>query len=131
DLAVSSTGDVYAVGDFTTAGAGSANYIAKWNGSSWSNLGSGMDTYVNAVAVSGNGDVYAGGIFPVAGGRESNYFGLWHHPAQPTPTPTSPTPLPTQTPGGPTATPAATSCPIQFTDVAPGSTFYDYVRCMA
>ena len=28
---------------FTTAGGVAANYIAKWNGSAWSALGSGMD----------------------------------------------------------------------------------------
>jgi hypothetical protein len=45
----------------------------------------------------------------------------------PTATPT--VAQPTQTPGGPTATP--TSCPIQFTDVPEGSTFYEFIRCMA
>ncbi|HET9493032.1 MAG TPA: S-layer homology domain-containing protein [Chloroflexia bacterium] len=30
---------------------------------------------------------------------------------------------------GPTPTP--TACPVQFTDVTPGSTFYPYVRCLA
>ena len=50
----------------------------------------------------------------------------------PTRTPTD-TSVPTQTPGGPTATPQATptTCPIQFPDVPPGSTFYDFVRCLA
>jgi hypothetical protein len=33
---------------------------------------------------------------------------------------------PTRTP-----TPTPTSCPVQFSDVPPGSTFYDYVRCLA
>ena len=32
-LAVDGAGDLYAGGDFTTAGGVSANYIAKWNGS--------------------------------------------------------------------------------------------------
>ena len=32
---------LYAGGQFTTAGGVSANYIAQWNGSSWSALGSG------------------------------------------------------------------------------------------
>ena len=41
-LAVSGS-DLYAGGDFTTAGGSAANYIAKWNGSSWSALGSGMN----------------------------------------------------------------------------------------
>jgi hypothetical protein len=53
----------------------------------------------------------------------------------PTSTPTSTstsTSIPTSTA---TSTPAVTStptaCPIEFTDVLPGSTFYDFVRCMA
>src|SRR5438094_441942 len=64
-LAVSG-GELYAGGDFTTAGGVSANYMAKWDGSGWSALGSGMgraDAFlpsVSALAVSG-GDLYAGG----------------------------------------------------------------------
>jgi hypothetical protein len=30
-----------------------------------------------------------------------------------------------------TATPQPTACPIQFIDAPPGSTFYDYIRCLA
>ena len=48
-LAVSGT-NLYAGGYFTTAGGVTANYIAKWDGSAWSALGSGMsgcsDPYV-------------------------------------------------------------------------------------
>ena len=44
-LAVSGT-DLYAGGCFTTAGGSAANYIAKWNGSAWSALGSGMNNCV-------------------------------------------------------------------------------------
>jgi len=33
-------------GDFTNAGGGAANSIAQWNGSNWSALGSGMNSYV-------------------------------------------------------------------------------------
>ena len=40
-LAVSGS-TLYAGGDFTTAGGSAANYIAQWNGSSWSALGSGI-----------------------------------------------------------------------------------------
>src|SRR5436309_3452443 len=56
-LAVSGS-DVYAGGEFTTAGGSAANCIAKWDGSTWSALGSGMDggyyPYVFALAVSGS-----------------------------------------------------------------------------
>ena len=45
-LAVSGT-DLYAGGYFTTAGGVAANYIAKWNGSAWSALGSGMNGYLS------------------------------------------------------------------------------------
>src|ERR1051325_1066319 len=48
-------------GDFTTAGGSTATYIAKWNGSSWSALGSGMNSNVTALAVSGS-ELYAGGF---------------------------------------------------------------------
>ena len=34
-----SSGNLYAGGNFTTAGGVAANYIAKWNGSAWSALG--------------------------------------------------------------------------------------------
>ena len=52
-LAVSGS-DLYAGGDFTTAGGSAANNIAQWNGSSWSALGSGMNGSVYALAVSGS-----------------------------------------------------------------------------
>lgn len=41
----------------------------------------------------------------------------------------TPTPVPTETPGN--ATPTPTPCPLQFSDVPDGSTFYTYIRCMA
>ena len=69
-LAVSGN-TLYAGGDFTTAGGTAANYIAQWNGSSWSALGSGMDDALTwrcaALAVSGS-TLYAGGDFTTAGG---------------------------------------------------------------
>jgi len=103
----SSTGNVYAGGIFTTAGGVSANYIAKWNGSAWSALGSGLNGGVSAVAVnSATGDVPVGGVFTTAGGKVSDYFGMWHIPA----------PL---------------ACTIQFSDVPVGSTFYPYIHCLA
>ena len=54
--------------------------IAKWNGSSWSALGSGMgrgDIGVIALAVSGS-DLYAGGYFTTAGGSAANYIAKWN-----------------------------------------------------
>jgi hypothetical protein len=71
--------DLYAGGDFTTAGGVSANGIAKWNGTTWSALGSGMNEFgtVRALAVSGT-DVYAGGSFATAGGVSANCIAQWN-----------------------------------------------------
>jgi hypothetical protein len=63
---------VYAGGSFTTADGVAANYVAKWDGSSWSALGSGMNNGVYALAVSGS-ELYAGGNFMLAGGKGSAY----------------------------------------------------------
>ena len=75
-LAVSGS-TLYAGGDFTTAGGNAANYIAQWNGSSWSALGSGMNGHVYALAVSGS-TLYAGGYFTTAGGNAANYIAQWN-----------------------------------------------------
>jgi hypothetical protein len=74
-LAVTGT-DLYARGYFTTAGGVGANRIAKWNGSAWSALGSGMDWTVEALAVSWT-NLYAGGAFTTAGGTTANYIAKW------------------------------------------------------
>jgi hypothetical protein len=77
---------LYAGGFFTTAGGVTANRIAKWNGTSWSSLGSGSANGVNngvgALTVfddgSGSGPaLYAGGDFTTAGGVPSNYVATW------------------------------------------------------
>jgi hypothetical protein len=74
---VVSGSDVYVGGSFTTAGGNPANYIARWNGSSWSALGSGLDNGVSAIAVSGN-DIYVGGSFLNAGGNPANNVAKWN-----------------------------------------------------
>ena len=64
-LAVDGAGNLYAGGRFTTAGGVAANNIAKWDGSTWSALGSGLggveNPVVSALAVDGAGNLYAGG----------------------------------------------------------------------
>jgi hypothetical protein len=75
-LAVSSN-TLYAGGWFLTAGGVSAKYIAQWNGSSWSALGTGMNNTVNALAVSGS-TLYAGGSFTKASGVTARYVAQWN-----------------------------------------------------
>lgn len=74
---------LYAGGHFKMAGSVQALYIAKWNGTSWSAVGSGMSSYVNALAVfddgSGGGPaLYAGGVFLTAGGVSANRIAKWN-----------------------------------------------------
>ncbi len=75
---------LYAGGAFTSANGVSANLVAKWNGSTWSPLGSGLGgTYpeVQALAVfnDGSGDaLYAGGSFTTAGGVAASCIAKWN-----------------------------------------------------
>ena len=68
--------DMYVGGEFTRAGPIAANYIAKWNGSSWSALGVGVDRDVRALALQGN-TLYVGGGFTSAGGNTAHYIAQW------------------------------------------------------
>jgi hypothetical protein len=69
--------DLYVAGWFTSAGGVNANNIAKWNGTSWTALGSGLNDEVNALAVIGT-DLYAGGRFTTAGGVSANRIAKWN-----------------------------------------------------
>ncbi len=74
-LAVIGT-DVYVGGDFTQAGNTPYGYVAKWNGRSWSALGSGVNDIVYALTVIGT-DVYVGGMFTTADGAPANHVARW------------------------------------------------------
>ena len=76
-IAVDGSGNVYVGGGFTFIGTVPANYIAKWDGSAWSALGSGMNGDVYALAVSGT-NLYAGGDFTTAGGVPANNIAKWN-----------------------------------------------------
>jgi len=70
--------DLYAGGGFTNAGGNpNADYIAKWDGTTWSALGTGLSGPVYALDTD-NTDVYAGGSFINAGGNpETDYVARW------------------------------------------------------
>ena len=71
--------ELFAGGSFLTVpGVGGVNHIARWNGSTWSALGTGTNDTVNALAVSGN-DLYVGGYFTLAGGVPgTNRIAKWN-----------------------------------------------------
>ena len=73
-------GSIYVGGEFTLAG-GVANtaYIAKWNGTAWSALSTGMNSYVYALTVDAAENLYAGGNFTLAGGvANTAYVAKWN-----------------------------------------------------
>ncbi|HEY5913512.1 MAG TPA: hypothetical protein VJA21_23235 [Verrucomicrobiae bacterium] len=73
-------GLLYAGGVFTNAGTVAAANIARWDGSSWSSLGTGpangANNSVMALAFQGN-DLYVGGDFSAAGGASANGIAKW------------------------------------------------------
>jgi hypothetical protein len=85
-MAMDTAGNLYAGGEFDSAGNVAVNHVAKWDGSSWSALGSGithlydfdMDIIgVFAIAVDHSGTVYAGGDFSSAGDVPAEFIAQW------------------------------------------------------
>jgi hypothetical protein len=75
--AVDSLGNLYVGGYFSSDEGSPANYIAKWDGSNWFALGSGLDEGVTAIAIDSDNNVYVGGYFSSAGGNPVNYIAKW------------------------------------------------------
>lgn len=82
-LVIDTNGDVYAGGSFTLAGGvADTLQIAKWNGTAWSPLASGLSGplpgYVFTLAYSPNGNLYIGGGFVNADGTNGDYLCYWN-----------------------------------------------------
>ena len=76
---------LYAGGGFTSIGGVAANRIARWDGTSWTPLGSGLDGAVRALAVYDPDDtgplptvLVVGGEFTNAGGTGAAYVASWN-----------------------------------------------------
>ncbi len=52
-------------------------YLARWDGTNWSGLGSGVNSIVNGLKIVGS-DLYVGGYFPSAGGLTVNGLARWN-----------------------------------------------------
>ena len=75
--AIAVTGGIMYVGGlFSTIGGIRASNIARWDGTSWTPLGSGVDHVVLSIAVAANG-LYVGGWFATAGGITVNRIAKW------------------------------------------------------
>ncbi|GIG28407.1 hypothetical protein [Cellulomonas marina] len=68
--------DLYVAGEFSKAGGVAVRNIARWNGTSWSALGAGLDGEVYALHVL-NGKLYAGGEFVNSGTQHLGGVGAW------------------------------------------------------
>lgn len=62
DLFIHPSGQVYAVGDFTSAGRTLARHVAMWDGVGWHSMGEGRPDRLNTAGVLATGDVVVGGV---------------------------------------------------------------------
>lgn len=76
-IAQDSQGNLYVGGDFRNAGNAFTQYIAKFDGSKWSSLGSGLNQPVHAIAVDSNDHIYVAGSFTFAGNVLVNRIAKW------------------------------------------------------
>ncbi|HET9495272.1 MAG TPA: S-layer homology domain-containing protein, partial [Chloroflexia bacterium] len=93
----------------------------------------GADDAAGGVAVQPDGRIVAAGYAYMGATGSDLAVARYLSGGAPVPTAT-PVPQATATPipqATPTSQVTPTACPIQFPDVPPGSTFYDYVRCLA
>src|SRR5262245_52326581 len=76
---VSYQDDLIAAGEFDEAGGVPVSNIARWDGESWSSLGSGLPTFglVEAMTVY-NGQLIVAGTFATAGGVTVNNIARWN-----------------------------------------------------
>lgn len=67
----------YAAGIFSSAGAVPANNIARWTGTEWQAIGSGLNGEVADMVVGPDGSIYVSGNFSLAGGVPVNNIARW------------------------------------------------------
>ena len=69
-------GELIVGGSFAEAGGTTVNNVARWDGSSWSSLGAGINGPVFALEVY-DGELIAAGDFSEAGGASANRIARW------------------------------------------------------
>jgi hypothetical protein len=125
--------EAWATGTSSNDGSIFSNPTIHWDGTSWTyvpvpNAGT-VDNDSRALAAISPTDVWAVGDSD-GGSGEKTQIQHYTGPCGGTPTAVAASATPTRlTTVTPQATP--TSCPIQFTDVPAGSTFYPFIRCLA
>lgn len=69
-------GELIVAGSFSQAGGNVVNAIARWDGSNWYPLGSGVNGFILDLAVYNN-ELIVGGTFSTAGGVPANNIAKW------------------------------------------------------
>jgi trimeric autotransporter adhesin len=76
-LVAQPNGELIAAGAFAEAGGIAATNIARWNGVSWSPVGTGTNGRIYALAGQPGEGLVAGGSFTAAGGITANHIARW------------------------------------------------------
>lgn len=77
-LVVTKAGEqLYIGGDFAAVAGTAAPYIARWDGTTWQALGTGVNERVQALALGPGGELYAGGYFTQAGEGQADHVAQW------------------------------------------------------
>ena len=69
--------NLYIAGYFLSAAGNEGNHIMRWDGSSWHDVGGGVDDEVYALNVY-NDELYVGGVFQNAGGVHTGNLAKWN-----------------------------------------------------
>ena len=69
-------GELFATGSFQKAGNITAANIARWNGTAWAPVGTGLNGAANAVCIYKD-ELYVAGGFKTAGGIPAKYIAKW------------------------------------------------------
>jgi hypothetical protein len=77
-LAFATNGDLLVGGIFGSIDGVAANCVARWNGSVWSPLGSGLVGRVHALLATSTGGVFAGGLFGTSLAASSTSLAQWN-----------------------------------------------------
>jgi hypothetical protein len=78
-MAFGPDGSLYIGGNFSlTSGLIGLNYVAKWSGTAWQPLGTGVNGRVRSIAVDSESNVYVAGDFTQAGGTTVASIAKWN-----------------------------------------------------
>ena len=80
-LSLDQNGKLVIGGHFISAGQVQVNNIARWNGKTWENFGSGLgDGWVMSILADGSDRLIVGGEFSLVGGKVSRNLAIWKDP---------------------------------------------------